>query len=695
MPTRPTLPHVPALDGLRGTAVIGVIAFHYLRYTGGYLGVDLFFVLSGYLITSLLLVEREANGSVSLGAFWARRARRLLPALFVVLLAVSLYARFAVDPTRLDALRGDALATLFYVANWRSIVSEASYWAMFNDPSPLQHTWSLAIEEQFYVVWPLIAWVVLGRARRRPAGAMLAVCLVGLAASATAQLLLYRPGTDPSRVYFGTDTRIAAILMGASLACATRRFGRPTSRRGRTALELAGWGGAVVLGVCWTFVDGQDPFLYRGGLLLCGVAATLVLAAATQPEGGPLSAVFSVAPLRTVGAVSYGLYLWHWPVLVALSPERTHLEGPVLFLARIATAAALTGVSYVVLEQPIRHGALKGWVGRLSAPAAIVVTSVAIVACTAAPPAQTTSPDTVAAALAGSSPAGTDAPPTTTGTTGSAGTIGTTGGTAVGTATTARPASTPTTTGEAPAAVIRQATAALGHTPKVLIVGDSVAYSIAKEMIPVQAQLGLDISSKVAIGCGFARGGRVRFPDGNIITEPDACQQWPTTWKQALEEHKPDLVVLMVGWPGSTARELQGEFRRPCDPVFDQWYESEVRLGLEVLRSTGVPLSMIDVPYYRSEKAPPGNDDNVDCLNAEYARIIADENAKATAAGQRARVVATIDLARYVCPEGRTCRTTVNGVTMRKDGLHYDGPAGVIVGTWAVAQGLAGTVLRA
>ncbi len=680
---------------------MGVVLFHFVRYTGGYLGVDLFFVLSGFLITSLLVVEREQRGSIALGAFWARRARRLFPAVILLLLAVAVYAKVLADPTQLPILRADGLATLFYVANWRAIASNASYWAMFNDPSPLQHTWSLAIEEQFYLVWPFVAWFVLGRAKRQPSGALLIVAAVGLGVSALAQLVLYQPGTDPSRVYFGTDTRAAAIFMGAVLACAIHRFGRPTGLRANRAIQGAGWVGLAVLAVCWTFVDGQSAFLYRGGLLLCGVAATAVLAAATQPGGGLLASVFSFAPLRTIGLVSYGVYLWHWPVLVVVTPQRVQQDGLLLFLLRVSATGVIAATSFLLVEQPIRRGALTGWAGRLSAPAGAIVASVALVACTATPTTQATTGDTVAAALGGSGSA-TDSIPGPDTSLPNVPTPVATGGSTPGTmfrpnSTTLTPPAptTPTTTGATPASVIASATNRLGRTPRVLLVGDSVAFSLAAGMIPVQSQLGLDIHSKAVIACGVARGtGRVKLPNGTVATEAKDCHAWPQRWVDEMRAFQPDLALLIIGWPGSTERDLDGVFRKPCDPIFDAWYEGEVREALDVLRSTGVPVAMTSVPYYRSAKAPANNDASVDCLNQQYRTILQDENAEALAANTPARRVTTVELGRYVCPQGRTCRTPIadnNPVLLRPDGLHFDGPSGVIVGAWVVAQAMAGS----
>ena len=224
------------------------------------------------------------------------------------------------------------------------------------------------------------------------------------------------------------------------------------------------------------------------------------------------------------------------------------------------------------------------------------------------------------------------------------------------------------------------------------MVGDSVAFSLAASMIPVQSQLGLEIRSKAVIACGVARGsGKVLLQTGDYATESADCHAWPTTWRAELDAFRPDLALLVVGWPGNTARELEGAYRKPCDPVFDTWYEGEVREALDVLRATGVAVAMTSVPYYRSDRAPAGTDDVTDCINRTYRRVLDAENAEAVASGTPERSVATVDLAHFVCPQGRTCRTAIDGVVLREDGLHYDGDPGIIVGTWVVAQGLAGT----
>src|SRR5689334_16238534 len=343
---RSGLPHMPTLDWLRGAAVAAVLLFHGDHLAGGYLGVDLFFVLSGFLITSLLLAETTVTGTVALGGFWARRARRLLPALAGLLVGVAVYAMVFAQPSELGQIRGDALATLGYVANWRAVLARQDYWAMFRVPSPLQHTWSLAIEEQFYLVWPLVVIGLAAWWRQATAKAVLITSLVLAAASATLMAVLYAP-SNVSRVYYGTDTRAAAILLGAAFAAA--RVVRPPSDRpgaaSRFLLEALGVAGMVGLGLAWALLGGQSPFLYRYGFLLCGLAAVAVIAAATHPRPMIVSRVLRFRPLCLLGLVSYGVYLWHWPVDVVVDEQRTGLSGWALFGTRVVVTLAIAILS--------------------------------------------------------------------------------------------------------------------------------------------------------------------------------------------------------------------------------------------------------------------------------------------------------------------------------------------------------------
>jgi peptidoglycan/LPS O-acetylase OafA/YrhL len=374
------IPHLPALDGLRGVALLGVLFFHSNeRLPGGYLGVDLFFVLSGYLITSLLLAEHRDTGRIALAAFWVRRARRLFPALLALLAGVAIYARFFAKPDELARIRGDALATLGYVANWRAIFSQKSYWEMFATPSPLEHTWSLSIEEQFYVAWPLLVMALLRRTGARGPRVVLGVTLALALLSALAMLLLFDPA-KPSRVYLGTDTRAAGLLVGAAFACLLP----PTTRIGARVARIADALGVLAilgLGVAWCTLEGKNPFLYRGGLWLTELGALALIACAVAGKQSLVARLLSLPPLTWVGVISYGLYLWHWPVNVFISPERFRL-GAAAPPIQFAVTFAIAIVSYRFLERPIRRRGLPFGRPAFVVPAAIAATLLLVISAT-------------------------------------------------------------------------------------------------------------------------------------------------------------------------------------------------------------------------------------------------------------------------------------------------------------------------
>ncbi|HUY63831.1 MAG TPA: acyltransferase family protein [Acidimicrobiales bacterium] len=368
--------YLPGLDGLRALAIAGVVAYHLgLGWAaGGYLGVDLFFVLSGFLITGLLLEQWLSTGAIALGSFWARRARRLLPALLVLLfvLALAAWSAVLVGGTDLASVRGDALATLFYVANWHQLAAGQSYFAQFSAPSPLQHTWSLAIEEQYYLLWPPVLlgvlWVVGARQRTAPGAVrwrrpVFALSVTAAAASATWMAWLAWHGASLDRLYYGTDTRAFDLLAGAALASVVA--GRPEpGRRSRHILHVAAPVAGAGLAAGWWLAGGPGGpprAVFEGGMALAALAAVVVVADARLEQPGALGTVLRLAPLRLVGRISYGLYLWHWPVITEMTPGRTGLDGAALDLARIATMVALAAVSYVAVERPLRRLNVDSW----------------------------------------------------------------------------------------------------------------------------------------------------------------------------------------------------------------------------------------------------------------------------------------------------------------------------------------------
>jgi peptidoglycan/LPS O-acetylase OafA/YrhL len=360
-PVRSGQRYLPGLDGLRALAVLAVIAYHeqFGWAPGGMLGVGVFFTLSGYLITDLLLGQWVAHGRLNLGDFWLRRARRLLPALFVMLAVVTAWATVA-SPSRLASLRGAVAAAATYSSNWYYIATHSSYFARFAPPGPLDHLWSLAVEEQFYLVWPwlLLAGVCCLRSRRASALRWLTLPTLALAAgSAVLMLMLYHPGYDPTRVYEGSDTRACGLLTGAALAMVwPSRQAAGADRWTRRVLDVAGVAGLAVIGLMIWRVGQYSSFTYQGGLVVLSVATAGVLAAAACP-GSLVGAALGWRPLRWIGVRSYGIYLWHFPVIVLTTPANATEDLP-RAAVQIVASIGLAALSWRFVEEPIRHGAL-------------------------------------------------------------------------------------------------------------------------------------------------------------------------------------------------------------------------------------------------------------------------------------------------------------------------------------------------
>jgi peptidoglycan/LPS O-acetylase OafA/YrhL len=366
-PVEGTSPYLPGLDGIRAVAVLAVLAYH-LNFgwaSGGLLGVQVFFVLSGYLITDLLLAEYRRHRGIRLGQFWLRRARRLLPALLVMLFVVVGWATLF-DRSQLSALRSDLPSSIFYFSNWWFIFHHVPYFAKFGPPSPLGNLWSLSIEEQFYLIWPLLLlagmrWI----GSRRILGAL---TLALAALSALEMGLIFAslpPGGDPTRVYDGTDTRAFALLIGAALAFGLPRnrvFG-PITPGARRLLNTVGAVGLIGIFLMFWQTNEYQPFLYEGGMVLLAVLTAMVIGVTVHP-GSQLQTILGWEPLRWVGERSYAIYLWHYPVIVLTTP----LGAPpslVRALLQSAATIGLAALSWRFVEDPVRHGALDRLVQRI------------------------------------------------------------------------------------------------------------------------------------------------------------------------------------------------------------------------------------------------------------------------------------------------------------------------------------------
>ncbi len=350
------LPYMPGLDGLRAIAVLAVFVYHFHNgggwLPGGFLGVDVFFVISGYLITSLLLSEFRKEGRVDLIAFWLRRARRLLPAVGVLIAVVMVLGAFF-DFGQISTLRGQALASMAYVTNWDLIFSHQSYFQEFARPSLFRHLWSLAVEEQFYLLWPLVFAACMTRFGHRR---LVVGVIAGAIASSLLMAILFDP-VNPNRVFYGTDTRATPLLIGVALAF----FWNPEQLKAKTgtlapaALDAIGAFGLAMLLITFLTVHDYEKSLYHGGFLLLSVWTALLIAALAHPAAD-IGRIVGNPGMRWLGLRSYSFYLWHWPVLELTRPGiDVPLHGPVLFALQLGATLALADLSYRYVEQPFRR----------------------------------------------------------------------------------------------------------------------------------------------------------------------------------------------------------------------------------------------------------------------------------------------------------------------------------------------------
>ncbi|HWC37103.1 MAG TPA: acyltransferase family protein [Acidimicrobiales bacterium] len=357
--------YMPGLDGLRAIAVFAVVAYHLgLSWApAGLLGVGVFFTLSGYLITDLLLAQWDGAGRLALGNFWVRRARRLLPALFVMLAIVVVWVAL-LHQSELGSLWGAVGAAVLYVSNWFDVFQHFSYFARFGPPSPLGHLWSLAIEEQFYLVWPWLLWLGLRYVRERRSAitghARLAgITLAAAGISALAMAVFYQPGVDPTRVYDGTDTRAFALLFGAALAMVwpSRRLIAHVTPIARRLLDGIGVAGLVIIALLIVLTTQYSPFLYRGGIVLLSIATMMTISALVHPATR-LGRALGREPLRWLGVRSYAIYLWQFPVITLTTPTSESSVDPLRAILQVGAIVGLAALSWTFVERPIRQGAL-------------------------------------------------------------------------------------------------------------------------------------------------------------------------------------------------------------------------------------------------------------------------------------------------------------------------------------------------
>jgi peptidoglycan/LPS O-acetylase OafA/YrhL len=622
------LGYQPALDGLRGIAVLSVLLYHgeVPWFGGGFLGVSTFFTLSGFLITTLLLAEDRRHGRVDLGAFYIRRARRLLPAALLCLAGIVVFGATVATASQVVELRADVLAALAYVANWRQVLGGSSYADLFTAPSPVQHFWSLAIEEQFYLVMPLLVLGVLKVAKG--SWRVLRNVLVALVvASVGLSVLLHAIGSSLDRIYFGTDTRAAELLIGAVLAVVVSLRGSITFE-GVLARRVQGVGAVALLVtlVLWATTSLADTWLYAGGFGLYGLVTAAVVLAAVQPAG-VVRNVLAWRPLVLVGLVSYGAYLYHWPIYLWLDEARTGLDGVALLAARLLVTAGVAVASYALVEKPIRsgttlHGGVTPWV---ALPMAVCLVAVAAVAVTVdAPDDQVVSASELDADLVEDAVDPVD----------------------------------PGNLGEVTA----------GPELRIAFYGDSSALTLA-----VGANEWIDATEGVAkaggiaqLGCGIGRGGSRISEEEAEARSPDDC--WSAEWAANTQLGQPDVAVVLSGLWDLTDRRIPGDdrFRAPGDPVYDDFLLEEMDAAAQVLIDGGAEVVWLTTPrveFGQQDGVPPDDahpaseEGRAEALNAVVREV----------AARHPDDVHVLDLQAYLAslPGGEM------DPTIRPDGVHF------------------------
>ncbi|WP_191496403.1 acyltransferase family protein [Mycobacterium simulans] len=632
---------IPALNGLRAIAVALVLVGHggIPGVNGGFIGVDIFFVLSGFLITSLLLDELGRTGRIDLTGFWIRRARRLLPALVLMVLIVAA-ARELLPYQALTGLRSDAIAAFLWIANWRFVVQKTDYFTQGAPPSPLQHTWSLGVEEQYYFVWPLlliaVTLLLAARAKRYFAKTTVGhvrfttfvIATLGAIASAAAAVV-FTSDTTRDRIYFGTDTRAQALLVGAAASALLVRDW-PSLNRGwclirtrwaRRIARLLPVVGLAGLAAVTHYATGSAGEFRRGLLIVVAIAAILVVAPVAMEQRGLVARILAWRPLVWLGTISYGVYLWHWPIFLALNGERTGWTGLALFGARCAVTVAVAFASWWLIEQPIRRWRPER-VPLLPLAAATVATAAAA---------------TMLVVPVGTGPGLHE--------------VGLPPGVSAVAAVSPSPPGQP---GPAPGP----------RDPNqpftVSVFGDSIGWTLMHYLPPTP---GFRFIDHTVIGCSLVRGTPYRYI-GQTLEQRAECDTWPGRWSTQIGQDGPDVALLIIGRWETVDRVNEGKWTHIGDPTFDAYLNFELHRALNIVGSTGVRVMVATVPYSRGGEKPDGRlypEDQPDRVNQWNTML-------RNAVGEHPNV-GIIDLNKKLCPDG-VYTAKVDGIKVRSDGVH-------------------------
>lgn len=616
---------ITALEGMRALAVTAVLFYHLGApwLPGGFLGVDVFFVLSGFLITRILLGELHERGRVDLVGFWLRRARRLLPALFVLIAVISVYIATR-PPEQKTPLRDDLISSLLYVANWQFVLEGRSYFSEFQSPSPLRHLWSLAIEEQFYLVFPIlapIAFAGINRSTIRGKAFTFSICSVVFCASIAVMALLYDEA-DPSRAYYGTDARIHELIAGVGLSI-IMRIGAVGPASAASSLATGGFFALLVLFVA---IDDRGPFYYYGGsVVVCAATVALIAGLTLAPRAGLVRWLLSGRVAVNLGKISYSLYLWHWPVIAVLTPESIGVSGLTLAALRVSVALILSVLSYHIVEKPIRNGSVAGL--RLTAVRVFPASIAAVLLL---------SVTTVIVTL--------DAKPEPDYVKQSEGLI-----------------------------VPRDADPRL---PVIGLVGDSVAASLQRALAEEAGRRAHTLVSAARPGCGVGSSLLLDETDHPFPIAAVCAERTPRLQEQLIGRYRPE-VVLWHSARDRTDIRVDGRVLRAGSAAWVRHRFADWDAALQRLTGQGARLVLL-LPVWSSNASAGsscGGEFNFDpavCgrtfVTTEHLRRLYMDWAKG-----RSEPVTVVDLSKMMCPTGFPCPRTTAGVRMRDDDVHFSG----------------------
>ena len=703
--TKPRLRHFPGLNGIRALSVLAIIAFHsgLSWIPGGYYGVDAFFVLSGFLITALLLAEWGASGSIDLRRFWGRRARRLLPALFLLVAVIGIVMASAPDVFSTTGAFESAFWTVFYGSNWFLVHAGVSYFSLSNQPLPWTHTWSLAIEEQFYLIWPLLFLGVLGfgtrrrtgRAKRRRRLHMLFFLACGGALASAALMGYLAPHGYNARAYYGTDTRAQALLIGAAISIGVTLWGkavwRTRSLRLASGLAIAG---VIGSGILWATTSEASTFAFRGGFLAASLAAGAVVLGCVVAPRSLVARCLELPPLPQLGRISYGMYLWYWPILLVTS-GRLHWGPYELFALRVVLTVSIAALSYEFVEKPVRSGALRRWRMAAVAPFGAAAALLAVLASTFVPVgasalrgeqlhvavAVQTTATTAPTRASATTPATTTptTPTTTTATTPAAQPVS--DQVSVESASKPTPAQHATPVGTPTASNSNSAPPPATKRPvKVLLVGDSLAGSLGVGLALEAQQYGVQLVNEGSPSCSVSMQGEVQVlwytvspgPPCDVGGNPDSLL---ATWRQWVDAYNPDVVVYLAR--GETYnQQVDGTWQNLGDAAFDSYVGSRFGSAIDVLGSRGAAVMFLTVPSFDSGVSGAGTP----WTENDPARGALDNALMRSAAKAADGKAVVFDLGALVSPQGRYS-PVVGSVNVRcGDGVHFSQSGGIFVG---------------